>query len=69
MTRVFKLFFTTKPNGTGFGLAVAKKIVERHGGTIALASQVGEGTRVTIELPLTPSASASDDETGALPAR
>jgi signal transduction histidine kinase len=52
MGRVFKLFFTTKPNGTGFGLAVAKKIIERHGGTIAVASEVGAGTRFTIELPL-----------------
>lgn len=66
MARVFKLFFTTKPNGTGFGLAVAKKIVERHGGTIGLASEVGKGTRVTIDLPLTPERGA---EGGAAPAR
>ncbi len=52
MARVFKLFFTTKAHGTGLGLAVAKKIVERHGGTISLESHVGQGTRVTIELPL-----------------
>lgn len=66
MARVFKLFFTTKPNGTGFGLAVAKKIVERHGGTIGLASEVGKGTRVTIDLPLS---AASEAEGGAAPAR
>jgi len=56
MERLFTLFFTTKPNGTGFGLAVAKKIVERHGGTIEIASEVGKGTRVTIALPLSPEA-------------
>ena len=50
--RVFTLFFTTKSSGTGLGLAVAKKIVERHGGTIAVESALGKGTRFTIELPL-----------------
>jgi signal transduction histidine kinase len=52
LARVFKLFFTTKSSGTGFGLAVAKKIVERHAGTISVQSQVGKGTRFTVELPL-----------------
>jgi signal transduction histidine kinase len=52
MGRLFELFFTTKSSGTGLGLPVAKKIVERHGGTITVASEVGKGTRFTIELPL-----------------
>jgi signal transduction histidine kinase len=52
MARVFTPFFTAKASGTGFGLAVAKKIVERHGGTIAVESEVGRGTGFTIELPL-----------------
>jgi two-component system sensor histidine kinase HydH len=52
LTRVFKLFFTTKSSGTGFGLAVAKKIVDRHGGTLTVRSQVGAGAHFTIELPL-----------------
>jgi signal transduction histidine kinase len=52
LPRIFKLFFTTKSSGTGFGLAVAKKIVERHGGTIAVESTVGQGTCFTIELPV-----------------
>jgi signal transduction histidine kinase len=59
LERIFKLFFTTKSSGTGFGLAVAKKIVERHGGTIAVESEVGKGTRFTIELPLSPPAAAA----------
>ncbi len=54
--RLFKLFFTTKPRGTGFGLAVAQKIVERHGGTIHAASEPGKGSRFAIELPLAPPA-------------
>jgi two-component system, NtrC family, sensor histidine kinase HydH len=49
--RIFQLFMTTKATGTGVGLAVAKKIVERHGGTIAIGDNVPHGTRFTIDLP------------------
>jgi signal transduction histidine kinase len=49
--RIFQLFMTTKATGTGVGLAVAKKIVERHGGTIAITDNVPRGTRFTIDLP------------------
>ena len=41
--------------GTGIGLTGAKQIVERHGGSIAVTSAEGEGTRVTVELPITES--------------
>lgn len=50
--RVFRLFFTTKSSGTGFGLAVAKKVVERHGGTIEVTSAPGEGACFHIDLPV-----------------
>ncbi|MDQ1557723.1 MAG: two-component system, NtrC family, sensor histidine kinase HydH [Pyrinomonadaceae bacterium] len=50
--RIFEPFYTTKKRGTGLGLAIVKKIVEQHGGTIAVESAAGEGTRFHVELPL-----------------
>ena len=50
--RLFQLFATTKATGTGIGLAVAKKIVEAHGGTIAVESTPGAGTTFAVILPI-----------------
>jgi len=50
--RVFDPFFTTKPHGTGIGLPLAKKFLERNGGRIALANGSRCGTRVEITLPI-----------------
>jgi signal transduction histidine kinase len=51
LARAFDLFFTTKPEGTGLGMAIARTVVERHGGTLAVQSRPGQGTRVTVRLP------------------
>lgn len=49
---IFKPFFSTKARGTGLGLAISRKIVEAHGGTIRLESAPGQGTQVTVEIPV-----------------
>jgi len=51
LDRAFEPLFTTRARGTGIGLANVKKIVEEHGGSVALESEIGEGTRMTISLP------------------
>jgi signal transduction histidine kinase len=53
LSKIFAPFFTTKSRGTGLGLAVVKKIVERHQGSITVESKVGEGTSFHIQLPIT----------------
>ena len=52
-SRVFQLFFTTRPGGSGIGLASAYKTVHLHGGSIDFESEAGRGTTFHIELPLT----------------
>jgi signal transduction histidine kinase len=54
LSRAFDFFFTTKSEGTGLGMAIARAVIEGHGGRLSLHSVVGEGTRVTVTLPLEP---------------
>jgi signal transduction histidine kinase len=51
LPRIFDLYFTTKADGTGVGLAVTHQIVEAHGGTLEVDTELGRGTRMIINLP------------------
>jgi two-component system NtrC family sensor kinase len=69
MNHMFELFHSTKGNrGTGLGLAVAKKIIDEHDGSISVKSKQGEGTTFTIRLPVF-SATMSDPSHTHGPAR
>ena len=52
LSRVGQPFFTTKRGGTGLGVAIAQRIVERHGGTLEYESTPGRGTTARVSLPL-----------------
>jgi hypothetical protein len=49
---IFRPFYTTKGNGTGLGLSLARRIVEDHRGTIEVQSEVGRGTEFLVTLPI-----------------
>jgi len=49
--RIFEPFYTTKPTGTGLGMAIAQRIVEAHGGTITVGDQPPPGAEIIIALP------------------
>jgi signal transduction histidine kinase len=56
LSRLFTPFSTAFDDGTGLGMAIVRRIVEDHGGTIDAESRPGEGTTVTISLPRAASA-------------
>ena len=49
---VEQLYFTTKSEGSGIGLYVARMVIESHGGEMAIRSRTGSGTAITVTLPL-----------------
>ena len=49
--RIFEAYFTTRDKGTGLGLAIVKHNVEMYGGKVQVDSELGKGTRFTIEFP------------------
>ncbi|NJM07086.1 hypothetical protein HC891_14275 [Candidatus Gracilibacteria bacterium] len=70
LATVFEAFYTSKTQGVGLGLYLAKQIVEQHGGQISLSSQVGNGTCVKIALPCIRSESSgrsSEESAGRTP--
>lgn len=52
MGNLFQPFFTTRKTGTGLGLLIVRRIIREHGGEIDIGSREGEGTRVSVILPL-----------------
>lgn len=52
LKKLFQAFFTTKPDGNGFGLLEVNKVIQAHGGTIDVTSEIGKGTLFTIRIPI-----------------
>ena len=54
LPKVFDPLFSTRSFGTGLGLPTVRQIVEQHGGSVEIASEVGHGTSVLVTLPSSP---------------
>jgi two-component system, NtrC family, sensor histidine kinase HydH len=54
INQIFEPFFTTKGNGTGLGLPITRKIIEKHGGSIDVQSEPGQGATFKVQLPVSP---------------
>jgi signal transduction histidine kinase len=54
LARAFDLFFTTKPDGTGLGMSIARSVINLHAGELTVSSRLGQGTKVQARLPLEP---------------
>jgi signal transduction histidine kinase len=54
LDKIFRLYYTTKPNGSGIGLALVYRIVQMHDGRIEVESTIGKGTTMVVTLPAMP---------------
>jgi len=51
LDKIFDAYFTTRDKGTGLGLAIVKHNTEMYGGAVTVQSELGQGTRFTLEFP------------------
>ena len=63
LPKIFSPLFTTKAQGMGFGLAICKRIIESHGGTITVKTAVNQGTTFTVALPVKSKVEVGDEKT------
>lgn len=63
LPKLFLPLFTTKAQGMGFGLAICKRIIETHGGTITVKTVKNQGTTFTLTLPIEPKFEAGGENT------
>ena len=59
LERIRKPYYTTREGGTGLGVAVARGLIDQHGGQLRYESSPGKGTTVTIDLPACAKAAAA----------
>jgi signal transduction histidine kinase len=59
LARAFDLFFTTKPDGTGLGMSIARSVINLHAGELTVSSRLGHGTKVQARLPLEPASEST----------
>ena len=52
LAHIFQPFYTTKAHGIGLGLSITRRLIEDHGGSLQIESQLGYGTTITIHLPV-----------------
>jgi signal transduction histidine kinase len=67
LARIFNPFYTTKKNGTGLGMGIAKKVMDAHSGRIEVQSEPGTGTEFRLSIPLADAARVRDQSGGAGP--
>ena len=67
LDRIQKPYYTTKEGGSGLGIAVARGIIEQHGGTLRFESTAGRGTTATVHLPACATRGPGEEDEAAEP--